>query len=140
MLPPRETPRAGAIESEYSREIPRPETNCFRSFQMIGGITLNAGEFRQRLAVGLADIEDVGGFEADDRLLFVGLRSFRLGVLEDHRRENEDALLAFADEPAQLAPGVEPGDVRGVFTLRVDQHDVVEAVAVESRHRRRDSG
>ena len=36
---------------------------------------------------------------------------------------------------AQLAPGVKPGDVAGVVFLRIDQHHVVEAIAVESRHR-----
>ena len=54
----------------------------------------------KRLAIGLREIENVGGLEADDGLLLVGLCRLSFGVLEDHRRENEDAFLAFADGAA----------------------------------------
>ena len=49
----------------------------------------------------------------------------------NNRGEDGDAVFAFADLPADLAPGVKSCDLGGVGILGEDQSDVVRAVGVE---------
>src|SRR5206468_8971925 len=81
----------------------------------------------------LRNVENVRRAEADDGLR-VAIRC--LGFLASNdRREDRDALLALANEPPKLPPGVEACHPRRVGPLPADQADVMEAVAMELRHR-----
>src|SRR5580693_9035041 len=79
-------------------------------------IALDGGELRQRLAVSLAHIENVRGAKSKQARLGV-FGEIVVGLLApDHRRENDNAFLAFTDETAELQPRVKPGNVGCVGT------------------------
>jgi len=75
------------------------------------------------------------------------LRVFLLSVLPcdlfygfafppDHGSDNENPLLATADEAAQRVPGTDSGHVRRRRFLSSDERDVAEAVGMELGHGR----
>src|SRR5688500_12154048 len=53
-------------------------------------------------------------------------------ALAGHRRQNHDALLAFADVAIGLLPGLEASDKLGLRLLAPNQHAISEAVFVET--------
>jgi hypothetical protein len=90
---------------------------------------------RKRLALRLAHIENVNDAEAKDLLRFVLRGAVRnLPLLQEHRSEDRNALLALLHGAAQLLPGVEAGHAGGVGLLARDEKDISEAVAVELGH------
>ena len=100
-----------------------------------------AGDFaqlRERLAVGLRDVENVRGPETKAAVGVALIGFVRVlpvvAVPQEHRGDDGDALLALADLPAESLPRLVAGDPRGVGALRQDQHDVAEAVLVEAGH------
>ncbi|HEV8363388.1 MAG TPA: hypothetical protein VGQ52_07705 [Gemmatimonadaceae bacterium] len=106
---------------------------CPESGSCLTGIALSFGRLRQRCSVRLFDIEDVGGAKScdDPRLFFVSL----VATTPQNRRQNRDALLAFPYEASDAPPGVIASDTRRGGTLRDDKTDVIQAVAMEPRHR-----
>src|SRR5687768_3473553 len=52
------------------------------------------------------------------------------------RHEDSDAFLTASDESSELAPRFKASDARRLRTLRMDQEHVVQAIAMEARHRR----
>src|SRR5207249_11544312 len=103
----------------------------FEGRDLVAGIASDFGRLRQGRTVGLFHVEHVRGAKAHDgpRLVFAGV----VPATADDGRHDRDALFAFADEAAETAPGVEPGDARCGRTLRHDQADVMQTVAMESR-------
>ena len=88
-------------------------------------------QVRQWRAVSLRDIEHVNDFEPDSL-------DFRLGavcrlplVLEEHRGEDCDSLLALADVASKLQPVVEACDVARIWLLSPDQELVMPGVIPE---------
>jgi hypothetical protein len=60
----------------------------------------------------------------------------RLFTATSHdRREDRDALLAFANEAADTPPGVKPRHASRTRPLRDNETDVVQTVAMEAAHR-----
>src|SRR5579872_6095785 len=88
-----------------------------------------AWRLRQRLAVGLRDVEHGNGAKQGER--FARLLAARVALLHDHRREDPYRLLALADLAADRLPRLEPCDSRRVRALHRDQHAVPERVAME---------
>ena len=69
----------------------------FEPIQAILRIAFCGGELRERVAFGLAHVEDMRRAEPEEARMFV-FSQFRLGLLlAHHRGENDDALLALAD-------------------------------------------
>src|ERR1043166_295286 len=98
--------------------------NCRRQ-EVKGGtrITRGLGRRRQRLAVGLRDVEHIRRTEAMHRAgLLVGCV---VSFAADDRRENRDALPAFTNAPTERAPRLKSGDSRGRRTLTGNQTHVV---------------
>jgi hypothetical protein len=99
-----------------------------QSLSIPAGITSHGADMRKFLPVGLADVEDVRSAKPGERarrffaVLFVILR-----FTAEDRREDEDALLAFLDEPAELVPGAEARDIARIGLLRSDQQDIMKA-------------
>src|SRR5947209_2350490 len=76
----------------------------------------------------------MGGAEPEEPRLFV-FGQLVVGLLaSDHRGKDRNSLLALADIPPKLEPGVESGDVRRFGTLAVDQEAVAPTVLVETGH------
>lgn len=112
------------------------------------GVAADAMQLRQRRAVRLADIEDVHGLKAPE--LLGGLVRGRpaVGVVglvaagdslwqlaDQHRRDNDDALLAGLHEASEFLPAIEAGHASGVRSLHGEERAVPEAVLVEAGHR-----
>jgi len=107
-------------------------------------IAADRRELRHRVAVCLADVEDMSCLEGDEgALLFVivpvlGPSTF-LPLLPfprpaDDRGQDHDALLAPADMPAQLLPGPEAGNVGCVGSRARYQQHIAAAVAMKPAH------
>src|SRR5262249_6040656 len=76
----------------------------------------------------------MSGAEPKQPRLFI-FGEFHAGLLmADHRRQNDDALLAFADITAQPQPAVEAGDVRGLGPLAMNKQAVAPRVLVKPGH------
>lgn len=88
---------------------------------------------RKRVALGLADIEDVDDAEARHELVAVRLDTRRsvFGLALRPRRDDRDATFATADLSVELPPGAVASDVGRVGTLRCDEQLVAQAVAAE---------
>ena len=86
---------------------------------------------KQRLAVGLRHVEDVGGAEPDDGAFVLVLRLF---TTANNGREDRNALLTATNEPAQALPRMKASDERGIWTLGGDQPGIIQTVAMESAH------
>jgi hypothetical protein len=63
----------------------------------------------ERCAIGLTHVEYVGATKANDTRRFdFTVACILLGNPFGHRREDQDVLLAFANEAPKLAPGAKP--------------------------------
>src|SRR5579862_8204747 len=97
-------------------------------------IALDGSELRQRLAIGLAHIKDLRGAKSKQARLGVFGEIVVGPLTPDHRHENHNALLALADETAELQPCVKPGNVGCVGTLAIDQQNVAPRITVKTAH------
>src|ERR1700731_4529352 len=93
---------------------------------------MHGSDLRHLLAIRLADIKHVCSPETCNRSGGFFLILFILRLAANDGSKNQDAFFALLHEPAEFVPRTEAGDVAGIGLLRSDQHDVVEAVAVEA--------
>jgi len=70
-----------------------------------------------------------GNLQQKSRLFLI---LFILRLAANDGSKNQNAFFALLHKPAEFVPGAEAGDVAGVGLLRSDEHDVVQAVAVEA--------
>ena len=106
--------------------------NLNKPVVMVPRIALDGGELRKRLAVGLAHVKNVCGAKSKQARLGVFGEVVVGPLAPNHRRKNDNALLALADETAELQPRVESGDVGSVGTLTVNQQNVAPRITVKA--------
>lgn len=115
---------------------------CFELFEVFSWVALDGWEFWQVVAVGLGDVEDVGGFESGesgdgDRVVFFPVVSgcfCRCGIAVLDGGLNEDSFFSLLDLSSEFFPGLVSCYVGGGWSLEVDEELVSCAVWVESRH------
>ena len=73
----------------------------FESRDILTGIALSDADGRERSAIGLTDIEDVHGAEAEDSGFFLGRARVRRLNFPNEWGENHQALFALLDEVVQ---------------------------------------
>ena len=100
---------------------------------VVARIAHDDADVRKFLAVGLTDIEHIGGTKSRDvRCVILVVLIFIFGLATNHRGENQYAFLSLLDAPAQLIPGTETCYVTGMRFLQSDQQHVVQTVAMEA--------
>ena len=97
-------------------------------------ITQDGGELRQRVAFGLAHIENIRCSKPEESRVRVLVEFIARLLLTDHGSQNDDALFTLADIAPEFQPSVEPCNLSRVRPLAIDQEAVAPRVAVKPGH------
>src|SRR6266849_5827227 len=97
---------------------------------------MRTAKLTKRFPFSVNLIKDVNDTKTHSGLavIFFG-REFFLALAKHHWRENHYALRTFLDVSAKLLPSVEASDAGRVRSLRCNEHDVVQRIAMKHRHR-----
>jgi hypothetical protein len=92
---------AGAISAEYSSEMPCSRTSFSSRDEVFAGLALSYADGREWSAIGLADIENVDGAEAENSGFFFGRVRVRRLNFPNEWSEDHQALFALLHKAAQ---------------------------------------
>ena len=110
-----------------------------QTFAVSAHVAIDFGQCWKVFAFGLSDVKNVDGPKSVQRPLTLSCCLFTSLVVRyilrisfsDHRGENENAFFSTPDEAAKRSPSAVSGNVRGIWLLPRNEHDVAEAVVAK---------
>src|SRR5580700_779528 len=113
-----------------------------QTFPVSAHVAVDFGQCWKVFAFGLSDVKNVDGTESVQRPLTLSCWVFTSLVgryilrtsSSDHRSENENAFFSTPDEAAKRSPSTISGNVRSIWLLPRNEHDVAEAVVAKLGH------